>query len=432
MSSVEGAVPATDKHPKGLSVLFATELWERFGFYSMSAMLTLYLRDPARGFGFSTAHATSIYSWYLAFVYGFPLIGGLIADRWTGYRRAVFAGGLFFMAGYALLTTRSLPTLYAALALLVVGNGLFKPNVSTMVGNLYVPGSHLKDRAYNIFYMGINIGALMAPIVAEFIAPRFGFNVAFGAAALGMVVAVATLSLFWRYLAGTDSQRGASAMLAAPAAPQAIDAVPEWKRIGALIVIFLISIVFWMVFFQNGSTLTYWANDNTAWRVSGIISNAINPAFIVLLSFPLVWFWKWLDRRGREPSVPAKMAIGMFLTTACFGVMFMAGRAGGDAGRVSPIWLIAAYLLLSVGELMLSPMGLSLVSKVAPARMRGLMMGGWFLTLSLGGKLTSIGGDLWDTWRHSDFFLLLAVCTLIMGFLLLALLKPLKKAMPGV
>src|SRR5215210_8495694 len=187
-------------HPKGLYALFATEMWERFSFYSMLALFTLYLRDPVQGFGWTATEATGLYANYLMFVYASPLVGGFIADKLTGYRKAVMIGGLFFIAGHLLLSFRSLTAVYAALTCLVIGNGFFKPNVSTMVGNLYSEGSHLKDRAYNIFYMGINIGAFIAPLVAGWVRARFGFHPAFAVAAGGMVISVWILWQFKRHI----------------------------------------------------------------------------------------------------------------------------------------------------------------------------------------------------------------------------------------
>jgi POT family proton-dependent oligopeptide transporter len=348
----------------------------------------------------------------------------------------VLIGGVIFMAGYLLLSVHSLTAVYAALALLVIGNGFFKPNVSAMVGQLYPEGSSLKDRAYNIFYMGINIGAFIAPLVAEYTSHAWGFRPAFLVASGGMVISLIVLTLFRRHV-NDPARHGAVTPAAAavtadvPPTRRAIDDVPDGRRIGALIVIYAIVIVFWMVFHQNGSTLTYWANDNTDWKVSGVISNAINPFWIVSLTFPLIAFWQWLDRRGKEPSTPATMCIGMFLTATCYGIMFLAAKSGGDTGRVSPLWLISAYAVISLGELMLSPMGLALVSKVAPARFRGIMMGGWFVATAIGNKLTAIG-VYWTVWSHSQFFLVLGSMALTMGFVLLLLLRPLKRAMPGV
>ena len=558
------AVAHTEGHPKGLYVLFATEMWERFSFYSMLALFTLYLRHSTEGFGWTAAEATSLYSNYLMFVYASPLIGGLIADKITGYRKAVMIGGFFFMAGHGLLSIPKLWAVYAALTCLVIGNGFFKPNVSTMVGNLYPEGSHLKDRAYNIFYMGINVGAFLAPIVMEIVRQKFGFHPAFAVAAFGMVISVGILWYFKNLVMAADRKRGErvaegvaagdpqqaadTAATATDAPPHGVSdqdegghakgaggdagrsadmmAVPNWKRVMALIVIFLIVIVFWMVFHQNGSTLTYFADDNTDWNVTGTISNSINAMWVLILTFPLVWFWGFLDRRGKEPSTPTKMAIGMTLTglsflvlwygasigekmtktpeqlaagefrinervlnnlaasgvskdvldkiqnakaadgkNTVFGVKFSkktdeatkvetsgeqqliaavnaASPGAGDANRaailqnahlfrVSPFWLVFAYMIVTLGELMLSPMGLSLVSKVAPINIRGLMMGGWFVATAIGNKLTQIG-VYWDIWLQSQFFLVLAMMALFMAIVLAVLLKPLKKAMPGV
>jgi len=446
----------TVRHPRGLYVLFATEMWERFGFYSMVAMLTLYLQHPSLGFGWSAADATRVYSTYVGFVYFSPLLGGMLADRWLGYKLAISFGGAFLSVGYFLLCSPSEPGLYVALTVLVIGNGFFKPNVSTLVGNLYPEGSPLKDSAYNIFYMGINIGAFIAPIAAEVLWQQLGFRKAFAASGGGMLISF-LIFLALRHWVISQSESTAAEKTVTVVEPDTkggLHSVPDSRRILALVVIFLLVIVFWMVFYQNGSTLTYWANNNTDWKtapillnlvsiltlgtvkpdlgnVSGVISNAINPFWIIVLTFPLVAFWRWLGKKGKEPSTPSKMAVGMFMTAAAFYLIALAAYLGGDQGKVSPWWLILTYALISLGELMLSPMGLSLVSKVAPARIRGLMMGGWFVATAIGSKLSVIG-VYWEVWKHSSFFLLLASLSLLMAIVLLFLLKPLKRAMPGV
>jgi POT family proton-dependent oligopeptide transporter len=482
------ADPATERHPKGLYILFASEMWERYGFYTAAAIMTLYLQRG--GFGWSKTEATKLWSYYLMFVYATPLIGGWLADKFVGYRRSVLIGGAFFIAGYTMLGMGSIATYYLALGLIFAGNGFFKPNISTMVGNLYPASSPLKDSAYSIFYMGINVGALLAPILAETslqllagsevlglakenkpLSPeqaaglRSGFLAAFYAAAVGMTLGTCILAFFYRQLAKVDEKhvplRSADPEAVSvtediepvKSAAPAIDSVPEKTRIIALLVIYGIVIVFWMVFHQNGSTMTYWADENTSWQVSGVVSNAINPFWVVVLSMPLVYFWGWLRKRGLEPSTPTKMLLGMLLTSLAFLILFAAAKSGGDqtfvtdqAGqfvlddhqelkavqnKVSPLWLIAAYMVISLAELMLSPMGLSLVSKVAPARMRGLMMGGWFVATAIGNKLTVIG-TYWTQWYHSSFWLFCAMLALGMAVVLAILLRPLKKAMPGV
>ncbi len=452
--------PGFDHHPSALYVLFATEMWERFGFYTLAAVMTLFLQDKVQGFGWTRDDATDLWSYYLMFVYMTPFLGGLIADQWIGYRRSILIGGFFFIAGYLMLAMGSEAVFYGALVMVFVGNGLFKPNISTIVGNFYPAGSPLRDAAYNIFYMGINVGAFLAPIVSEVLRQKIGFRAAFFAAGVGMAIGTVIFSIFYRYLAHGDRRKPATDArpieLAEDILPvpekMAIDDIPTWKRVGALLVIFGIVIVFWMIFHQNGSTMTYWANDNTDWRaskvtpiliqiftlnlidgsdVSGVISNAINPFWIVVLSMPLVRFWRWLNSKGLEPSTPTKIGLGMLLTCVSSLIMAAGGLAGGNVGRVSPWWIIGAYFVISLGELMLSPMGLSLVSKVAPANIRGLMMGGWFVATALGNKLTMIG-KYWDKWSHSTFWFVLAMLALGMALVLFALLKPLKRAMPGV
>lgn len=429
-----------ERHPKGLYVLFATEMWERFSFYSMLALFTLYMQDATDGFGWTKPQATSLYANYLMFVYASPLIGGLIADRWLGFRKSVMIGAVFFMIGHLLLSFRSMTAVYAALSCLVIGNGFFKPNVSAMVGSLYPEGSKLKDSAYNIFYMGINIGAFLGPVVMEIVKQKWGYHPAFAVAAGGMVAAILVL---WKFQAMTNPHPGAGDRKKSDAPTKepltALQAVSEGRRIMALIIIYAIVIVFWMVFHQNGSTLTYWANDNTDWNVSGTISNAINPFWVVTLTIPLVMVWRALGKRGLEPSTPTKMAIGMTLTGLSFFVLYYAatlGEASAPANdpykyRVSPFWLIGAYGIVTLGELMLSPMGLSLVSKVAPSRLRGIMMGGWFVATAIGNKLTAIG-KYWTVWPHSQFFAILGGMALVMAVVIFLLLKPLKRWMPGV
>jgi len=440
-------------HPPGLTVLFLTEMWERFGFYTVGALIALYLKDKEQGFGWATEDATRLYANYAMFVYASPLLGGWLADRKLGQRNSVLIGGVIFMVGYFLFWFHSLPMVYAALACIVIGNGFFKPNVSAMVGSLYPEGSPLKERAFTIFYMGINVGALLAPLVSELMVRKTGFRPAFVLAGFGMIISVNTLWWF-RHLV-VDRRHETSPPLAdvdtaavtedvPPPAVRPIDAVPDRLRIRALVVIYLVVIVFWMVFHQNHTTILYWANDNTDWaswglELTGIISAAINPFFVVTLSIPMVWFWQRLSASGLEPATPTKMVFGMIVTGLAYLILFAAARRAEATVspespydyKVSPAWLLGMYATLTVAELMLSPMGLSLVAQVAPQRWRGLMMGGWFLATAIGNKLTQIG-ELWNKWPHSDFWLLLSGLALIMAVVLFLLLRPLKKAMPGV
>src|SRR5215212_3526457 len=233
---------ATERHPRGLFVLFGTEMWERFSFYTVNAMLALYVRDAVQGFSYTNAQSAGLTSWYNGFVYFTPLLGGFIADRFLGFRKAIIIGGLFFMAGHALLAVpNNLQVLYMALRCLILGNGFFKPNVSSMVGNLYAEGSHLKDKAYLIFYMGINVGAFTAPILAKFIQPRWGFHPAFFMGAIGMLISLTVFLTNQKYVRHADRIRGKSDVQAVATTEDLppvvneqaaiMDAVPEWKRI---------------------------------------------------------------------------------------------------------------------------------------------------------------------------------------------------------
>jgi POT family proton-dependent oligopeptide transporter len=295
--------------------------------------------------------------------------------------------------------------------------------------------------------MGINIGAMLGPIVCEILQPNYGYERAFNAAALGMVISVAILVLFRRDV--EDSQQkpadaasaaagGASAMAVAAAPRHPIEDVPAMSRVIGLVAIFIVGIAFWMVFWQNNSTIALWAKDNTDWTlftdrpVAGMIQASINPAFIILFGIPVTALWKWLDARRLEPSTPTKMCLGLLFAAAASAVLWGAASAGGDTGRVSCLWLIGSYAFISLGELFLSAMGLSLVSKVAPPRYRGLLMGGWFLSLSLGGKFSGEVGVYWTQWAHSTFFAFLTALSLGAAAVLFVLLRFLRKCMPGV
>jgi POT family proton-dependent oligopeptide transporter len=476
------------KHPRGLPVLFFTEMWERFGFYLMLGILVLYMVDTERnGLGFGVTKANEVYGWFIALVYLTPFAGGILADRYLGYRRSIVLGGLLMAAGYlGLGILPGVAMFYLSLALIVLGNGFFKPNISSIVGRLYPAGSPLKDTGYNIFYMGINIGAFVCNFVAAILRNRYGWGFAFVAAGIGMLAGVIIFLAGQKQL-GVATDRGDGSkvesgvlgklvfgiFLPALAAgvvgwalaralhfggfftptntgflfavvPIVSYYVLLWARsplhekrpIGALLAIFAVVIVFWMIFHQNGNTLTLWAEaktDRDAGRIAGVLRSlemhqeptpsywegvppdrrpapgsattlispelfqSINPMFIVLLTPVVVGAFAMLRRRGREPSTPAKIGWGLVLTALSTLIMVMAVSASrGGTLRVSPWWLVGTYGVISIGELCLSPMGLSLVSKLAPARVTAVMMGGWFLSTSLGNKLAGVVGGLWE------------------------------------
>lgn len=423
------------KHPPGLPVLFFTEMWERFSFYCMLSILSLYMNEAL---GFSTVKVGQIYGGYIGLVYFSPLLGGLLADKVLGFGRAILIGAVFMGAGHFLLAFPPLPTFFAGLGCLIIGNGLFKPNISTLLGNLYRDRPEKRDEAYNIFYMGINVGAFFSPLVAAYLRNQFGWHYAFGAAGIGMIISLIIFSTLRRYTTAGEVENRATHEVR----EIQLTREQEKKRIAALLLVFAVVIVFWMAFHQNGYTLTFWARDATeasampSWsldrehqaqtgerRLAGELTQAINPAFVLLFTPLLVAFWTMLRHRRREPSTAAKIGIGMLLTAGAYTIMTAAGAVGGNVGRVSIGWLVSSYAVITMGELCLSPMGLSLVNKLAPARMRGLLMGGWFAATAIGNYLSGVVGTLWDRMPHSSFFLILTAASLGAAAVLFVLIK---------
>ena len=440
------------KHPKGLYVLFFTEMWERFGFYLMVALFVLYMNERL---GWSEKEALNWYAWYMFFVYLSPFVGGIFADRVFGYRRAVLCGASLLGGGYLLLGWPTPAAFYIALGLLVLGNGLFKPNISTLVGNLYPQGDARRDSAFSIFYMGINIGAFLAPNVGEAMRQAYGWTAAFTTAAGGMALSFVIFALLRGHLAIADQRSSVSAILDVPLGPEYEDKPDppevERQRIAALAIMCGIVMTFWMAFQQNGSTLTLWARDNTDRIIPMLdfralyhlqirivhreippgVFSSVNPVFIILLTPPLVWLLGKLRRWNLEPSTPAKLGIGMMLTAVAYGVMVIAALYGGNKGKVSMWWLIGCYFIITIGELFVSPMGLSMVTKLAPRRMTAMLMGLWFLSTAIGNWLAGkTGAWFWSNWQHSDFFILLVATSLLAAAVLVTQFRRLKAAMP--
>lgn len=425
------------RHPKGLYVLFFTEMWERFGYYLMIAIFSLYLNEH---WLMSKGESAVVYGRYIALVYLSPFFGGLLADRVLGYRRSVLLGAFLLAIGYLLVGVDRKDVFYAALLIMILGNGMFKPNISTLVGNLYPQGDARRDSAFSIFYMGINIGALFSPFAAAYMRRHYGWQAAFSTAGIGMFVGLAIFFFFNRMLAVADQRSSVSAVLDIPL-PQEYEDRPdppavERQRIRALIMMCAIAMLFWMVFHQSGSTLTFFARDNTdrshgGWLLDDEVKfAAVNPFFVIVLTPVVVWAFAALRRRGLEPSTPGKIGIGMILTAASSTVMVLAGLAGGDNGRVSILWLVGTYFVVTIAELCLSPMGLSMVTKLSPRRMTAAMMGVWFLATSIGNYLSGYIGIFWDKWPHHRFFGMLVVSSLVAALLLGVQLARLKRAMP--
>lgn len=556
-------------HPKGLMILFFTEMWERFGYYLLLGIFTLYMIAPetARfaGKGMSNMEAADIYGTFLALVYLTPFVGGLIADRILGYRKSIFIGGSLMAAGYiGLSIPNSMLAFYLSLLLIILGNGMFKPNVSVLLGKLYEKPEyeHLKDSGYNIFYMGINFGAFICNFVAAYLRLTYGWGWAFAAAGIGMIIGIIWFAIGSMRIPeikeadkispkreGEQSMGQIFKVLLIPAFTAAgigwiipnnifgsdsndafifftipvllffyntwrMAAKKEKEPIAALLSIFAVVIIFWAVFHQNGSALTYWAKNNTdrelspkmekvinwiarseevstvprerqllglhgedlgtkmdgsyyfdnynkelpvgnldgkpedltdtEWGKAGTGSSpkhgklklwptelqaSINPFFVIIFTPLLVVFFNFLGRRKKEPSTPGKIVWGMFISAISWLVMVVAAMSVGNGlDKASVAWLFGVYGVITIGELCLSPMGLSLVSKLAPKRIAALMMGGWFLSTAIGNKLSGVLSGMWDLFeKKSNFFLTNAILTFAAFILILFLLPWLKR-----
>jgi proton-dependent oligopeptide transporter, POT family len=417
-------------HPRGLAVLFATETWERFSYFGNAALVVLYmvkyLLDPGRVetvLGFAAVKAaleflfgrldaqplaSQLFGFYTGLAYFTPILGGLIADRLLGQRRTVIIGGVLMAIGHFMMAFEAL-FLFALLAL-ILGIGAFKPNISAQVGALYAPGDHRRDRAYSIFYVGINIGAFAAPLVCGALAVQYGWHYGFGAAGLGMLVSLGI------YLYGTRD-------LPPDELPRAKAVVDEKKpldrdeRYAVLVLIGICALVtfFWAAYDQQGNTIVLWAEDFTDRSIDlkfwqGEIPSpwflALNPLMIFVLTPLIVRRWARQGQHGTEPPPVAKMAFGCLCVALANLVMVTA--ASTAVGKASALWLVGYFLLATIGELHLAPVGLALISRLAPARMLSMMMGVWFAATLPADILAGFLGGFWSTMSKPNFFLLIA------------------------
>lgn len=534
------------RHPKALPFLFFSEMWERFGYYLMVGIFTLYLKDVTAGFAMTEAEAADLYGTFIALVFLTPFLGGLLADRYLGYRKSIIAGGLLMAVGYCLMFIHSLTAVYIAMTLVIIGNGFFKPNISTLLGNVYSTPQYekQKDDGYNIFYMGINIGAFICNFISAALYSTYGWGYAFLSAGIGMFLGVFIFIAGTRHYKAYDIKKGVSEndmpmskIVMLILVPSVIAGVIGWlipgalvgsdstdafifacipviyfyaslyfkanaedkRPVAALLAIFAVVIMFWAVFKQNGSALNTWADRYTDRSVSGSteqafrffkqaqplaykkdsialydqqfrlqkengsvvkeyayhpyfrnipeadrpadgnevslwatnLSQSINPGWVIILTPLVVAFFTWLRRRNREPSTATKIAFGLFISGLSALVMVGAVYASNNgAEKASVLWLICSYGVITIGELLLSPMGLSIVSKLSPVRITSLMMGGWFLSTSIGNKLSGVLATLWDTYDHkANYFWLNFVLLLSAAILCFLMLRWLNRIM---
>lgn len=499
-------------HPVGLFVLFFTEMWERFSYYGMRALLVLFLTSEIAkgGWGWTNPEAIKLYGWYTGLVYLTPILGGFIADRFTGYRKAVIIGALIMTFGHASMAMEGISTnfFYLGLILIITGNGMFKPNISALVGKLYPAISDKKDSAYQIFYMGINSGAFLGMLMCGYLGEKIGWHYGFGLAGIFMFFGMLQF-YFAEKIFGILGKKEIKEKTAAAAVDQKIETVPkkvENQRLWVIAIFSIFTIFFWMVFEQAGGSMTIFAKDYTLRNLTGnaaltfkwvdailtifpLIAVSVvlfglatkifkkHPATILftLLSFVLIWIlgiWKvnrelsavnaevpasWFNVLNSffivslapvvskffetkfNPSGPVKFALGLIFVGVGFAGLAYGGLSipkGATTAQVSMFWLVFAYFFHTVGELFVSPVGLSYVSKLAPARLVGLMFGVWFTCTAIGNYLSGATGSLIDyittTYSISAFFLIFTIIPIFVGIVALAISPLLKKWMHGV
>jgi POT family proton-dependent oligopeptide transporter len=427
-------------HPAGLFTLFSTEMWERLSYYGMRALLILYMVAPKAegGLGLPTIDAAAIYGWYTALVYALGLPGGYIADKWLGQFRAVLLGGGIIAAGHFCLAFHPLTFFYLGLGLIILGTGLLKPNISSLVGSLYEPGDERRDSGFSIFYLGINLGATLAPFVCGTLGQKVGWHWGFAAAGVGMVFGVIQCWLGRHRLAPALERLERQQKEQRDHHPRADWELtgPEWRRLGVIAILFVFSAIFWAAFEQAGSSLNLFADKLTRLSFFGQTFpstwfQSLNPIFIIL--FAPLFSWMWDALANNQPSSPAKFSFGLILAGLGFLVLVPAsGEAQRTGALASPNWLCLTYLLNTWGELCLSPVALSMVTKLAPPRLLGTLMGFWYLSNALGNKASGWIAGFFDRLPLPKLFgSTFAIC-FGSGVVLLLFIRPLKRLMGGV
>jgi POT family proton-dependent oligopeptide transporter len=440
-------------HPRGLAPLFFTELWERFSYYGMRAILVLYMKEAVTGggLGFDTKTATSIYGTYTMAVYLTALPGGLIADHLLGARLAVLIGGIIIACGHFTMVFNSLTTFYLGMVLIACGTGLLKPNISVMVGGLYRKNDPRRDSGFSIFYMGINMGAILAPFVCGYFAqgvtfkkfltslgfdPHASWHWGFGAAGVGMTLGLVIFLLNSKRLAnvGQRVRRRSSTKAAGPVASPLNSG--DWKRIAAIFIFFLFTILFWAAYEQKGASLNLFAKELVRTEVLGLsfpssFLQSLTPIFVLMLA--PVFSVLWVRLGDRQPSSPVKFTLGLVFIGAAYLVMIPASLMI-VTGRISTLWLVGLYFLEVCGEMCLSPVGLSTVTKLAPVKLVGIMMGVWFLAAAFGNKLAGYlsGFYVGDSWTLVKLYGGIAAGLLVSAAILAMLTPRVKRLMGGV
>jgi proton-dependent oligopeptide transporter, POT family len=427
-------------HPRGVATLFFTEMWERFSYYGMRAFLILYMTAPAAkgGLGFDEENAGHIYGLYTGSAWLATIGGGLVADWLLGQYRSVFLGAILITLGHFTLAFHALPFFYTGLILIVIGTGLLKPNASTLVGSLYEPNDPRRDAGFSVFYMGVNLGAATGPLIAGYLAQRVDWHIGFACAGFGMLLGLIQYSFGRKYLQSAIERLDAkSPKKESDNAASLNFTSAEWKRLLAVVVFFLFASIFWAAYEQAGSTLNLFADRYTRLSVFGFSFPSSwfqsVPAIFVIIFAP-IFAWMWIRLGSKEPSSPLKFTLGLLFVGLSFLLLVPAASTAQsrEGIRVSPMWLVGVYFLQVAGELCVSPVGLSLVTKLAPQRIVGLMMGVWFLSIAVGDIIAGKLAGFFKTYPLPSLFAAVAITAIGASVVLLLLIKPIKKLMGGI
>jgi POT family proton-dependent oligopeptide transporter len=427
-------------HPKGLFVLFFTEMWERFSYYGMRAILVLYLvtqtTDANPGLGWTTAEALALYGWYTMLVYVASIPGGWIADRLIGQKKSVLIGGLTLCVGHGILAVEQMWAFYSGLGLIIAGVGLLKPNISTMVGGLYKAGDTRRDRGFTIFYIGINIGAFLSSLIVGYIGEVHGWHYGFGLAGIGMLLGQIVYMAGQKHLIEVGNLLKDTANLEEKAKYNQPLTHIEKDRIKVLLLSFLIVIVFWGAFEQAGGLMNIYTLEKTNRVIAGMtipasVFQSLNAAFIILLGTTVAGYWVKRSSKNKEASSLFKMGVGTMIMG--LGFLFMTGAAAQFEanGSSAMYWLVLAYLFHTIGELCASPVALSFITKLAPVKYGSIMMGTYFAMTGFGNKLAGFLGESASELGEYVIFTGIAIFCVIFGLLILSLLKKLKKLTHG-
>ena len=427
-------------HPRGLATCFFTEMWERFSYYGMRALLILYMVGSTQkpGLGFSTAKSAQIYGLYTMLVYLMGVPGGWIADRFLGHYRAVLVGGIIIACGHFSMAFPSLGSFYLGLGLIIIGTGLLKPNVSTIVGTLYTRDDPRRDAGFSMFYMGINLGAFISPLICGWLGQKINWHAGFAAAGVGMCFGIVQYVYGRKYLVPVSEVKQSNLEPSAPNTPQGGPGFTreDWGRISAASILTLFALIFWAGFEQAGSSLNLFADRATRLTIFGFNYpsswfQSVEPLFVII--FSPIFAMIWLGLGSRNPSSPAKFTFGLFTLSLSFLLIVPAAKYFQASGqRVSPWWLIGLYFLQMVGELCLSPVGLSMVTKLSPPRIVGFMMGVWFFATAMGNYVAGWVAGFLENKSFSEVFMIAFVTSAVVTLILAVLIPPIKKLMHGV